>query len=205
MGVEGRRSSGRWELGFTCCFSARSRHQPAHRALQRLPQPAGRRPALWLLPWGHQGRDDLWGGGHAEAQGGRWDGTVNWAQRWLLPWGDPHPHSPTLPLASLDQHGFSPQTPWPEQHVPVLFSVFCGLLVALSYHLSRQSSDPTVLWWVPACACLCACVCFCECAWQGSAVGVCACACHLLTLEPAGGGAAPADPGLCLFSPTPGP
>ncbi|XP_028916129.1 pecanex-like protein 3 isoform X1 [Ornithorhynchus anatinus] len=38
------------------------------------------------------------------------------------------------------------KAPWPDQHVPVLFSVFCGLLVALSYHLSRQSSDPTVLW-----------------------------------------------------------
>ncbi|KAI1902640.1 hypothetical protein AGOR_G00018030 [Albula goreensis] len=37
-------------------------------------------------------------------------------------------------------------TPWDELHVPVLFSVFCGLLLALSYHLSRQSSDPTVLW-----------------------------------------------------------
>ncbi|KAJ8266146.1 hypothetical protein GJAV_G00126460 [Gymnothorax javanicus] len=36
--------------------------------------------------------------------------------------------------------------PWEELHVPVLFSVFCGLLLALSYHLSRQSSDPTVLW-----------------------------------------------------------
>ncbi|XP_053334236.1 pecanex-like protein 3 isoform X1 [Clarias gariepinus] len=36
--------------------------------------------------------------------------------------------------------------PWGETHVPVLFSVFCGLLLALSYHLSRQSSDPTVLW-----------------------------------------------------------
>ncbi|XP_023690197.1 pecanex-like protein 3 [Paramormyrops kingsleyae] len=36
--------------------------------------------------------------------------------------------------------------PWEEPHVPVLFSVFCGLIVALSYHLSRQSSDPTVLW-----------------------------------------------------------
>ena len=33
-----------------------------------------------------------------------------------------------------------------DQHVPVLFSVFCGLLLALSYHLSRQSSDPTILW-----------------------------------------------------------
>uniref|UniRef100_A0A8D0L6T7 Pecanex-like protein n=1 Tax=Sphenodon punctatus TaxID=8508 RepID=A0A8D0L6T7_SPHPU len=38
------------------------------------------------------------------------------------------------------------KVPWGDQHVPVLFSVFCGLLVALSYHLSRQSSDPTVLW-----------------------------------------------------------
>lgn len=32
----------------------------------------------------------------------------------------------------------------------MLFSVFCGLLLALSYHLSRQSSDPTVLWSVSA-------------------------------------------------------
>ncbi|XP_051900937.1 pecanex-like protein 3 [Pristis pectinata] len=38
------------------------------------------------------------------------------------------------------------KVPWEPQHVPVLFSVFCGLLVALSYHLSRQSSDPTTLW-----------------------------------------------------------
>ncbi|XP_051507379.1 pecanex-like protein 1 isoform X3 [Myxocyprinus asiaticus] len=34
---------------------------------------------------------------------------------------------------------------WDTQHIPVLFSVFCGLLVAVSYHLSRQSSDPSVL------------------------------------------------------------
>lgn len=34
---------------------------------------------------------------------------------------------------------------WDPQHIPVLFSVFCGLLVAISYHLSRQSSDPSVL------------------------------------------------------------
>uniref|UniRef100_A0A673IUL8 Pecanex-like protein n=1 Tax=Sinocyclocheilus rhinocerous TaxID=307959 RepID=A0A673IUL8_9TELE len=39
--------------------------------------------------------------------------------------------------------------PWGEAHVPVLFSVFCGLLLALSYHLSRQSSDPTILWSPP--------------------------------------------------------
>ncbi|XP_077781916.1 pecanex-like protein 2 isoform X3 [Podarcis muralis] len=35
--------------------------------------------------------------------------------------------------------------PWDAQHIPALFSAFCGLLVALSYHLSRQSSDPSVL------------------------------------------------------------
>ncbi|XP_012515620.1 PREDICTED: pecanex-like protein 2 [Propithecus coquereli] len=35
--------------------------------------------------------------------------------------------------------------PWSMQHIPALFSAFCGLLVALSYHLSRQSSDPSVL------------------------------------------------------------
>ncbi|XP_034623871.1 pecanex-like protein 1 [Trachemys scripta elegans] len=34
---------------------------------------------------------------------------------------------------------------WDGQHIPVLFSIFCGLLVALSYHLSRQCSDPSVL------------------------------------------------------------
>uniref|UniRef100_A0A9J7YQS3 Pecanex-like protein n=1 Tax=Cyprinus carpio carpio TaxID=630221 RepID=A0A9J7YQS3_CYPCA len=34
---------------------------------------------------------------------------------------------------------------WDPQHIPVLFSVFCGLLVAVSYHLSRQSSDPSFL------------------------------------------------------------
>ncbi|KAM6912975.1 pecanex-like protein 1 [Xenentodon cancila] len=34
---------------------------------------------------------------------------------------------------------------WEQHHIPVLFSVFCGLLVAVSYHLSRQSSDPSVL------------------------------------------------------------
>ncbi|KAM5249034.1 pecanex-like protein 3 [Ctenodactylus gundi] len=52
-------------------------------------------------------------------------------------------------LAAALLYGFclgAIKTPWPEQHVPVLFSIFCGLLVALSYHLSRQSSDPTVLW-----------------------------------------------------------
>uniref|UniRef100_A0A670ZH93 Pecanex-like protein n=1 Tax=Pseudonaja textilis TaxID=8673 RepID=A0A670ZH93_PSETE len=38
------------------------------------------------------------------------------------------------------------KVPWGDQHVPVLFSVFCGILVSLSYHLSRQSSDPTILW-----------------------------------------------------------
>ncbi|XP_053358664.1 pecanex-like protein 1 [Clarias gariepinus] len=35
--------------------------------------------------------------------------------------------------------------PWNEQHIPALFSGFCALLVALSYHLSRQGSDPSVL------------------------------------------------------------
>ncbi|XP_032357005.1 LOW QUALITY PROTEIN: pecanex-like protein 1 [Etheostoma spectabile] len=34
---------------------------------------------------------------------------------------------------------------WEPHHIPVLFSVFCGLLVAVSYHLSRQSGDPSVL------------------------------------------------------------
>ncbi|XP_041035820.1 pecanex-like protein 3 isoform X2 [Carcharodon carcharias] len=54
----------------------------------------------------------------------------------------------SLLVASL-LYGFcfgAVKVPWEAQHVPVLFSVFCGLLVALSYHLSRQSSDPTTLW-----------------------------------------------------------
>lgn len=41
------------------------------------------------------------------------------------------------------------QENWEPHHIPVLFSVFCGLLVAVSYHLSRQSSDPSVLMYVP--------------------------------------------------------
>ncbi|XP_067123903.1 pecanex-like protein 1 isoform X2 [Centruroides vittatus] len=32
----------------------------------------------------------------------------------------------------------------PSQHL--MFSIYCGLLVSLCYHLSRSSSDPTVLW-----------------------------------------------------------
>ncbi|XP_041418756.1 pecanex-like protein 2 isoform X2 [Xenopus laevis] len=39
----------------------------------------------------------------------------------------------------------SVKEPWDIRHTPSLFSAFCGLLIALSYHLSRQSSDPTVL------------------------------------------------------------
>ncbi|XP_069463083.1 pecanex-like protein 2 isoform X2 [Ambystoma mexicanum] len=35
--------------------------------------------------------------------------------------------------------------PWDAHHIPMLFSAFCGLLVGISYHLSRQSSDPSVL------------------------------------------------------------
>ncbi|KAM4694247.1 pecanex-like protein 2 [Discoglossus pictus] len=35
--------------------------------------------------------------------------------------------------------------PWDIRHIPALFSAFCGILVALSYHLSRQSSDPSIL------------------------------------------------------------
>ncbi|KAM5206160.1 pecanex-like protein 2 isoform 2-T3 [Hipposideros larvatus] len=35
--------------------------------------------------------------------------------------------------------------PWSTQHIPAMFSAFCGLLVSLCFHLSRQSSDPSVL------------------------------------------------------------
>uniref|UniRef100_A0A671YRY6 Pecanex-like protein n=1 Tax=Sparus aurata TaxID=8175 RepID=A0A671YRY6_SPAAU len=44
--------------------------------------------------------------------------------------------------------------PWDEQHTPALFSGFCGLLVVFSYHLSRQSSDPScgLLTTPPPCA-----------------------------------------------------
>ncbi|XP_072265528.1 pecanex-like protein 2 isoform X2 [Pyxicephalus adspersus] len=39
----------------------------------------------------------------------------------------------------------SVKEPWDIRHIPPLFSIFCGLLIALSYHLSRQSSDPSIL------------------------------------------------------------
>ncbi|XP_077342325.1 pecanex-like protein 2 isoform X2 [Lithobates pipiens] len=35
--------------------------------------------------------------------------------------------------------------PWDIRHIPPPFSIFCGLLISLSYHLSRQSSDPFIL------------------------------------------------------------
>ena len=53
----------------------------------------------------------------------------------------------TQPWNDLALWSFA-QEPWSTQHIPALFSAFCGLLVALSYHLSRQSSDPSVLLWV---------------------------------------------------------
>lgn len=53
----------------------------------------------------------------------------------------------TQPWSDLSLWSFA-QEPWSTQHIPALFSAFCGLLVALSYHLSRQSSDPSVLLWV---------------------------------------------------------
>ncbi|XP_056422976.1 pecanex-like protein 2 isoform X3 [Hyla sarda] len=40
---------------------------------------------------------------------------------------------------------YSIKETWDIRHIPSMFSAFCGLLVALSYHLSRQSSDPTVI------------------------------------------------------------
>lgn len=46
---------------------------------------------------------------------------------------------------SQTNRGVCLQENWEPHHIPVLFSVFCGLLVAVSYHLSRQSSDPSVL------------------------------------------------------------
>ncbi|MGH0140331.1 UNVERIFIED_CONTAM: hypothetical protein FKN15_004076 [Acipenser sinensis] len=49
-------------------------------------------------------------------------------------------------LKSVQPDAASPtHEPWDEQHIPALFSAFCGLLVVFSYHLSRQSSDPSVL------------------------------------------------------------
>ncbi|XP_075718716.1 pecanex-like protein 2 isoform X2 [Rhinoderma darwinii] len=40
---------------------------------------------------------------------------------------------------------YSIKETWDMRHVPAMFSAFCGLLIALSYHLSRQSSDPSVI------------------------------------------------------------
>lgn len=160
-GVEGQRrvvgwAAARRELGFTKgCRSPRSRHQPTHCGLQPLAQLAGCCPALRLLPRSHQGRDDLSVAGILKPRGLLGQGCELGSAVASPTVGGPPPAA-MLILIPSDQHGFSPQTPWPEQHVPVLFSVFCGLLVALSYHLSRQSSDPTVLWWVPACTCPCA-------------------------------------------------
>lgn len=59
-------------------------------------------------------------------------------------------HHPAIPHPAVEWRtlwSFA-QEPWSTQHIPALFSAFCGLLVALSYHLSRQSSDPSVLLWV---------------------------------------------------------
>lgn len=56
-----------------------------------------------------------------------------------------------MDLLSCSQHGVTwlsgifSQEPWSTQHIPAMFSAFCGLLVSLSFHLSRQSSDPSVL------------------------------------------------------------
>ncbi|ELW68146.1 Pecanex-like protein 2 [Tupaia chinensis] len=50
--------------------------------------------------------------------------------------------APALGVVPVQEHTWEP---WSTQHIPALFSAFCGLLVALSYHLSRQSSDPSVL------------------------------------------------------------
>ncbi|CAL1678982.1 unnamed protein product [Lasius platythorax] len=50
-------------------------------------------------------------------------------------------------LAVLILYGFAYGAllePKSSQHI--LFSIFVGLLVAISYHLSRSSSDPTVIW-----------------------------------------------------------
>ncbi|KTF94458.1 hypothetical protein cypCar_00038909 [Cyprinus carpio] len=52
---------------------------------------------------------------------------------------------PTRRLRPRRTHPEIFQEPWDEQHIPALFSGFCALLVVLSYHLSRQSSDPSVL------------------------------------------------------------
>ncbi|XP_071997268.1 pecanex-like protein 2 isoform X2 [Engystomops pustulosus] len=38
---------------------------------------------------------------------------------------------------------YSIKESWDNRQIPPMFSAFCGLLVALSYHLSRQSTDPS--------------------------------------------------------------
>uniref|UniRef100_A0AAX7UT49 Pecanex-like protein n=1 Tax=Astatotilapia calliptera TaxID=8154 RepID=A0AAX7UT49_ASTCA len=55
------------------------------------------------------------------------------------------PQINTFTIYLLEQIDIIAREPWDEQHTPALFSGFCGLLVVLSYHLSRQSSDPSVL------------------------------------------------------------
>ncbi|XP_072415944.1 pecanex-like protein 2 isoform X2 [Chiloscyllium punctatum] len=48
-------------------------------------------------------------------------------------------------VAAVPEPPFCSKIPWDAQHIPVLFSAYCGLLVACSYHLSRQSSEPAAL------------------------------------------------------------
>ena len=90
--LEGRRRGSRgsaagadgWALGFTCLRSPRSCHQPLDSRLQPFPQPAGRRPALRLLPRGHQGRDDLGGARRCPERGAaRWGCEL--CPQWPLP------------------------------------------------------------------------------------------------------------------------
>ncbi|KAM3930886.1 pecanex-like protein 2 [Leptodactylus fuscus] len=40
---------------------------------------------------------------------------------------------------------YSIKESWDIGHIPPMFSAFCGLLIALSYHLSRQSSDLSII------------------------------------------------------------
>ncbi|XP_039706280.1 pecanex-like protein 2, partial [Pteropus medius] len=74
----------------------------------------------------------------------------NWRRRctrWLtsspalFPLGGGRLFTPLYP----QHHSPAPPEPWSTQHIPALFSAFCGLLASLCYHLSRQSSDPSVL------------------------------------------------------------
>ena len=55
-------------------------------------------------------------------------------------------HISSLPLQNIGDEYPCVEELSHEAAQNVLFSILCGLMVALAYHLSRSASDPSVLW-----------------------------------------------------------